>query len=82
MRNVFIDSFLYGPLELDPHVDKEDIDFDADDVLLSTQLCDIVNDPGAGDHEVEEVDVDVSGKSKNDNVERVDEDPKLINDQR
>ncbi len=53
MYYLFKDSFLYGPLELDPHVDKEDIDFDADDVLLSTQLCDVVNDPGAGDNEVE-----------------------------
>jgi hypothetical protein len=72
---------LYGPLELDPHDDREEIDFDAADVLSSTQLCDVVNDRGNEDDEVEG---DVPEKLKSvegENVEKVSEDPNSINEE-
>ncbi len=72
---------MYGPLELDPHDDREEIDFDAADVLSSTQLCDVVNDRGNEDDEVEG---DVPEKLKSvegENVEKVFEDPNSINEE-
>ena len=72
---------MYGPLELDPHDDREEIDFDAADVLSSTQLCDVVNDRGNEDDEVEG---DVPEKLKSvegENVEKVSEDPNSINEE-
>ena len=82
MYYLFIDSFLYGPLELDPHDDREEIDFNAADVLSSTQLCDVVNDRGNEDDEVEG---DVLQNLKNvedENVEKVSEDSTSINEER
>ncbi len=80
MYYLFEDSFLYGPLELDPYDDREEMDFDAADVLSSTQLCDVVNDRGPEDNEVER---DVAGISKsfeNENVEMASKDPKSMNE--
>jgi len=78
MCYLFIDSFLYGPLELDPHDDREEIDFDAADVLSSTQLCDVVNDRGNEDDEAEgEVPKNLK-RVEVENVEKFSEDPKLI----
>jgi len=59
---------------------KIDPDFDAADVLSSTQLCDVVNDRGPEDNEVER---DVAGISKsfeNENVEMASKDPKSMNE--
>jgi len=80
MYYLFIDSFLYGPLELDPHDDREEIDFDAAEVLSSTQLCDVVNDRGNEDDEVEgDVPENLKGV-EDENVQKVSEDPKSTNE--
>ncbi len=57
------------------------LDFDAADVLSSTQLCDVVNDRGNEDDEVEG---DVPEKLKSvegENVEKVSEDPNSIDEE-